>query len=99
MSELRTRGEGVVSHLLINTCFALHRHRTKRFSQMNHFYYRIYNIKNVQSWDPVAVHNDLFHNNVKWGDYHSTLVKMKNQSLQVEEVSPLVLVQVIIIFH
>ena len=33
-----------------------------------------YNIAIVQSWDPVAVHNDLFHNNVNWGDYHSTLI-------------------------
>jgi hypothetical protein len=99
LSELRTRGEGVVSHLLINTCFALHRHRTKRFSQMNHFYYRIYNIKNVQSWDPVAVHNDLFHNNVNWGDYHSTLVNEGPVSPSRRSVSPLVLVQVIIIFR
>jgi hypothetical protein len=75
------------SHLLISTCFALHRYHTKRFTQMNHFYHRIYNMTIVQSWDPVAVHNDLFHNNMNWGDYHSGYVKGEPVSLSRRSIS------------
>jgi hypothetical protein len=75
------------NHLLISTCFALHRHRYKDYTQMNHFYHRIYNMTIVQSWDPVAVHNELFHSNVNWGDYHSTFVNEEPVSLSRRSIS------------
>ena len=76
------------NHLLISTCFALHRYHYRAYTQMKDYYHLIYNMTIVQSWDPVAVHNDLFHNETSnWGDYHSTLVKKEPTSLSRRSIS------------
>jgi hypothetical protein len=53
---------------------------------MKDYYHLIYNMTIVQSWDPVAVHNDLFHSESHWGDY-STLVKEELKSLSRRSIS------------
>ena len=78
------------NHLLISTCFALHRYHYRAYTQLKDYYHLIYNMTIVQSWDPVAVHNDLFHSSEKssnWGDYHSTLVKEEPTSLSRRSIS------------
>lgn len=75
------------NHLLISTCFALHRYHYRSYTQLKDYYHLIYNMTIVQSWDPVAVHNDLFHSESHWGDYHSTLVKEEPDSLSRRSIS------------
>ena len=69
------------NHLLISTCFALHRYYNKGLTAMKRYYKRIFNMTIVQSWDPVGVHND---NNTNWGDYQGL---RKQESLSRRSVS------------
>ena len=66
-------------HVIISTCYALFRRQVRHNSDMKTWYKKLYNVTVIQSWDPSAVYNALYHSRADWGEFK--VLKRKGKPL------------------
>jgi len=71
-------------HVLVSTTFSLYRQIYRSFTDMKHWYHKMFNMTVVQSWDPVPYHNAIYlHKTFDYSSGNEDLRPLSRRSVSV----------------